>query len=1008
MRRHRRIAQMILRFLIVTLLASLPILRAAEQIQIHRVGDEIVVQLPRLDLLRRASPTLNADLRLRRADGKEKSLAIDLSDPAIHGTLVIDTAAFGKVASLGVVVRGADATTLVEQPLAPVPEVVLHSQLAPAPNGARATIQLGSATTAPQIALPDVGQLRSVRVDAAARTLAKSDITYPVISHGDMPLRCASILVGRQTDAPTDPHAASLYVTYKKAIYVGEKLDRWLKFLVEVPVQKSWADGKGDATVHLSSDVKVHVTAQVKEKDWSGRQRHILGEGDDDLGQTLSASDDDGRLYFIAENRVVRFDPNTKRFECSPPLGLQKLCPGGDTMKGSPGWLSGNMLMVCARTRVFLIDILDYKTAPNPPGVDVPQRRIGGVFSIPQDWSDAVAFATDTRLHVGTWESATPTLYKASPVVGAAADERKLSMPVITEAGLLIMPAGKKGAGGPWRLDLDAKGNTTAFGEVTSLTDTVSKDGTTKFAPTREATIHGVSKTMVHLAGNIFGRHLVGPAGLDGFEIPRASIRQLLMSDGWDASMLLPAASRHAYRTYAGAPEGIVTVKYDFLDQLKASPEAKGALADSLTGGPSLGPVFLVTPVPGDADKAVAISDYSGYPLCMLDFSGLADKRSVIKTPLPAKSALATGLGAYDSAWVAQGDEQWLFITGYTGMTRILFSKAGKVRDTMTSDLFHTRMSPAAVDGHARGGLKQYDRIFPIVGGRMLDSGTGRPSRGGTPFTTGIEVFDLKDLRSTVSIPSRTAANLSRCCGALNTLQSRVVWNANDGHWRQEIFGSSRPIQVYVDELDAKDKSLVPPNMHEKVFFYEVSEQHGLRDLFGFALPLTAQGQSVLSQLALSPCRRFLLILTDDATLYTWSIAQNQFIDGVRLCHPSGEPMATLGFRRPGEKIITAPDGNLFILSAPASQGDSSVQFDRIDVSREGRLTVEPYLRIQGSSHADCEDLDNCVRCFMPDLKHADGSFDLIIGWDSKDRAQAKPSVRVIADFVAPVRSGKN
>lgn len=988
------------------LLVPLAALHAAEPIETHRSGDELIVQLPRFDLLRRANSTLNAELRVRRGDGQEKALAIDLSDPAIAGTLVMDVAKFGSPAGLSIVVRGAGGRTILERPFAPVPEVAVRSQVALAPEGAVAAIQPGSAlppgTAAPRIALPDVTKLRAVRIAAAARTLSKESITYPVISRGDVPLRCASFLVGRQTAAPKDPHAASLYVTYKQAIFVGEKLDRWLKFLVEVPVQKAWGEGQGDETVRLSSEVKVHVTTRLKEQDWSGRQRHILGEGDDDLGQTLSATDDDGRLYFIAEGRVVRFDPHTKRFECSPPLGLQKLCPGGETMQGSPGWLSGNLLMVCARSRVFLIDILDYKTLPNPPGVAVPQRRIGGVFSIPQDWSDAAALASDTRLHVGTWETATPTLYKTAPVVGAAADERKLGLPVITEAGLLIVPAGKKAAGGPWRLDLDEQGNTTAFGEVASLDDTVSKDGRTHFPPTREATIQGVRKTMVHLAGNIFGRHLVGPAGLDGFEIPRASIRQLLMSDGWDASLLLPPTSRHAYRTYAGAPAGTVTVKYDFVDQLKTLPEAQGPLADSLQGGPSLGPVFLVTPVPGAPDKAVAVSDYAGYPLCLLDFSGLTDQRTVLKTPQPAKTALATGLGAYDSAWVTHGDEQWLLITGYTGMTRIKYSKAGKVLDTMTSDLFHTRLVPEAVDGHVRGGLKQYDRIFPVLGGRLLDSGTGRPGRGGTPFTTGLELFHLNDLASAAPIPSRTAATLSRCCGALRTLQSRIIWSARDGRWRQEIFGSGKPSQVFVEELAAQDKSLVPSNLDEKIFLYDVSEQHGLRDLLGFALPLTAQGSSAESYLALSSCHQFLLILNDDATLYTWSIAQQQFIDGIKLRQPSGDAVATMGFRRPGEKIITSPDGQLFILTAPSSQDHGSVQFDRIEVSRTGQLGIAPHLRIQGSSRTDCEDLHNCVRCFMPDLKNADGSIDLIIGWDSKDRAQAKPLVRVITDFIPP------
>ncbi|WP_395716205.1 hypothetical protein [Prosthecobacter sp.] len=989
-------AAFIQRIVLVLAVLVLP-LRGAETIVAYRSRGEIIIKLERFDLLREAHRTLSADVRLRLGDAKEKQLDIDLADPAIKGTLVLDVTQLGSVAGLSVALRGEGGKLVADKIFSPLPEVDVRPQIAL--GAAFAHIQPGSAMeAAPKIALPDVTKLREVRIAPAGRTVAKQDITYPVISRGDMPLRCASILVSRQTAAPDDPHQASLYVTYKKAIYAGEKLDRWMKFLVEVPIQKAWGEGRGDETVQLGSEVKVHVTNQVKEKDWSGRQRHILGEGDDDLGQTLSATDDKGRIYFIAEYRVVRFDPHTKRFECSPPLGLQKICPGGDVMKGSPGWLSGNWLMVCTRGRVFLIDILDYKTAPNPPGVDVPQRRIGGVFSIPQDWSDATAFAADTRLHVGSWESATPTLYKTPPVIGAAADERKLSMPVITEAGLLIVPAGKKSAGGPWRLDLDDQGNTTAFGEVTSLTDTVSKDGLTRFSPTREATISGVSKTMVHLAGNIFGRHLVGPAGLDGFEIPRASIRQLLMLDGWDASKLLPPASRHAYRTYAGAPEGIVTVKYDFLQQLKAAPEAQGALADSLNGGPSLGPVFLVTPIPGEPDKTAAVCDYAVYPLCTLDFSGLAEKRAVFKTPQPAKAALATGVGAYDSAWVAHGDEQWLLITGYTGMTRIRYSKAGKVFENMSADSFHTRMAPQAVDGHLRGGLKQYDRIFPVFGGRMLDSGTGRPGRGGTPYTTGIELFNINDLASAASIPSQTAANLSRCCGALGTLQSRIVWSAHDGRRRQEIFGSGRPSQVFVDELDAKDKALVPSNLDEKIFLYDVSEQHGLRDLLGFAMPLTAQGGSADSHLAMSPCHRFLLILTDDATLYTWSIAQRQFIDGIKLRTHAGEAVTTLSFRRPGEKIITSPDGRFFILSA---QG-AAVQFDRIDLSPGGQIRIEPHLRIEGHSPADCEDLDNCVRCFMPDLRRRDGSIDLIIGWDSKTRSQAQPSVRVITDFIPP------
>jgi len=115
---------------------------------------------------------------------------------------------------------------------------------------------------------------------------------------------------------------------------------------------------------------------------------------------------------------------------------------------------------------------------------------------------------------------------------------------------------------------------------------------------------------------------------------------------------------------------------------------------------------------------------------------------------------------------------------------------------------------------------------------------------------------------------------------------------------------------------------------------------------------------------------------------------------------PAGEAVATIGFRRPGEQIITALDGGQFFLTAPACQDDTKVQFNRIVVGNDGLVSIEPYLGIDCASSDDRQDLENCVRCFMPDLKNNDGSIDFIIGWDSKDRGQAKPFVRVIKDFI--------
>jgi hypothetical protein len=980
-------------------------------VEVFRTGNELVLQWDRFDLLREAHPGLKAVLKLRGEAG-EKAIPMNLSDPAVKGTLVVDLSTFESCSGLELVVVDGAGKPILEKRTAPIPEAPAPSRLANLPGGAVAYIERGKAIEAaaadPRILLPSAKGLRMAMIDRPARSVSKPAITLPVMTSVDVPLRGA-IALSRQTAAPHDPTRASLYLSYKKAIFAGGKLDRWHKFLVEVPIQSEWGKGVGDETINLGADIKVHITNEVGKPDWQGIQHSILGDDDADLGQTAAATDDAGRIYWMASNGLVRFDPATARFERAPgdfSVGsLQKLCPGGDVMKGSPGWLSNGVYFVCTRGRIYLTVTGD--SLGGPTGSDTPARRIGGVFSVSQDWSDAAAFTADIQLHVGSWEKATPTLYPTPPPLGA--DARKLGHTMVTDAGLLIQTAGGKyaEAGGPWRLDLDDRGYTKAFGEVTSLADTVSKDSRTTFSPTQETKVNGVTQSsMVHV-GTIWGRKLVAMTNPGELTIPRSSIRQLLMSDGWDDSLLLPAQSKHAFRTYAGAPEGVVTVKYDVMEKLPYSPEAKGALADSLTGGPSLGPCYLVTPVPGQADQALAVCEYAVYPLANLDFSRVGDRNVVTKTPVPPGTAVTARLGPYDSLWVDQGDERWLYITGYTGMTRIKYSKAGKVSTSMISDVFNSRMSPQAVDGHPRGGLKQYDRIFPVFGGRLMDSGTGRSGRGGTAFTTGLELFDPKHLGAEGSsdpVPSQTSAYLSRCCGALGTLQSRLVWNAADGSLRQEIFGSGRPSQVYVDELEAKDKAYAPTNLEEKIFRYEVSEPAGLLDLFGFSLPRGENGESLDSFLALSPCHRFLVILLSDGSVYSYHLAENRFVDGITMKTPSGTAVAPIGFRRPGETILTTPDGQLYFLAAPPTPEGGSVQFNRLVVGRGGDLSVEPHLEVSGATPDDWQDLPNSVRCFMPDLKNRDGSVDFVVGWDSKDRTEARPFVRVIPDFVPPVK----
>lgn len=373
-------------------------------IAISRSGDEAIVELDRFDMLRQAHSGLNAVLKLR-GPGKEKELAIDLTDAAVQRALVIDLAPFGPCHSITVTIKDAGEKVLAENTASPVPEITIESSLTfanaaePASGERVAYIEPGIAAPAnsvsalPRIPLPDGAQLRRVKLEPPARLVSKRQITYPVVAEVDYPLVGNSV-VGRQTAAPDDPGKASLYFTCKKAIYDGPTLSRWQKFL--------------------------------------------LGAGDGDLGQKGEIdSDERGRIYWRVEGGgayIVRFDPHTKKFE-QPPcrIDFQALVPKGI------GLLNDNLCKVtCRRGRVFFTMCNDTLSTGDPGNAH--RRRLGGVFSIPQDWSDANAFAKDIRLHVGSWETARPAFYKTPPK--ADADVRKIGACGVTEAGSSSPPPG--------------------------------------------------------------------------------------------------------------------------------------------------------------------------------------------------------------------------------------------------------------------------------------------------------------------------------------------------------------------------------------------------------------------------------------------------------------------------------------------------------------------------------------------------------------------------------------
>ena len=447
--------------------------------------------------------------------------------------------------------------------------------------------------------------------------------------------------------------------------------------------------------------------------------------------------------------------------------------------------------------------------------------------------------------------------------------------------------------------------------------------------------------------GTTGGRNLIRYTPCGEITIPRSSIRQIVF--GREGLKFKPTSGKHAFPVYEGAPEGTLTVRYDLVQKIKSTPEAQGPFAASFSGGPSAGPAFLLTPIPGEPAKALAVCDYTGYTLSILDFSGLQQKKLVDKHPLPTP----VGLGPYNSLWLTHADEQWLYINGYVGMTRIKYAQGGKVVDKMTSVAYRT--FPQAIDGHGRGALKHVDGLMPVFGGRLINTGSGAVGRGGSAFSTGLELLDAKLLGQTNAVPSQTAAYMSRCF-SLKTLQSRMLWSARDGSRRQEVFASCGGVkQAFVNELTDQDKALAPVNLDAKIFSYEVDEARGLRDLYGFSIPRSKDDQSNESHIVLSPCHRFLVIMKPDGDLYTYGIAQKQFIDGLVVTTSSGSPINLMGFKRPSAYIFASPDGQIFFLTGPADKDAASICFHRIVVDSQGRLSVEPHLAVTCASNADCQ-----------------------------------------------------
>lgn len=967
---------------------------AAEPSEIFRSGDELIVQIKQLDQLRQLHPKLNATLRLTGADG-DKVFTFDLADRLISAALVIDVAGYGAISAASLEVQDAAGKALLRQQVRPIP-IVMPAEKIPLRAGEFAAIEAGSQLApqaAPRIALPEVSLLRIQQFAAPSRAVNFSDITYPVITDADLPGSGSTnaIIVSRQTFAPEDPHQVSLYFSYRKPIYDDAtlRLQEWRKMLIEVPLDRSWLEKQGDEVITLPLErFAIHTTEERERfgQRWNAADGYnMLGGSSAGLyqgGQTVD-TDDEGRIYItnVADGAgIVRFNPRTGKFE-QPPVNFhaeaRKLIP---PLAGwTRSWDADAAQVVCTRGRIFLVFDRNYR-------VDTPNGKFetcSGVISAPLGhWDDADAFRRDLRLHAACWPSAKNPLYADELAIGGT---RRLGSPQATKHGITF---------GKFRLDLDSHGDTERLAGIKVISDVADLTGQ-PLPPTQIHTIQGLRKQRFINVGAA-GRPFVKQSYSE-FTISRAALALTL--PGAPVDSLADATGRELL-TFPGAPSGNLTIRFDITNKIKSAPQAYGVLAASMSGV-SQGPAYAVIPVPGEADRAIGVCEYN-YFFSKLDFSRRATERKVYKSYLTQSSnghktgfPLAVGLGPYNATWVEHDNALWLYMMGYTGMSRLKYAEADQPLKSFAVDVFHTRLKPQPIDGVARESVKDFLQIIPATDGRLIDIGRGRVGRGGGARSAGLELFNPRNLTQ-----SQSAVEMNRCYG-LFTPVSRMVYSTAGHAPRQEIYVASGNIRPeYVADIDDPDRR--PLNQDPKIFAYDCASGSGLRDLYGFALPVLPGGRDSSSNLVLSPCSQYLVALQAGGTVLTYSIAQRRFVDGLQLHTPAGQPLKTLDFARPSASIWNAPNGQIFFHTAFKGDQSQSVEFYEVHVALEGQLSITPHLSVALEKVGRVRDFERIVRCFLPDLKRRDGSYDLILGSDTDNGGQ--PNVRVIEDFVAAAR----
>jgi len=946
-------------------------------VAIDHYADAVIARIADLDLLRQRHPRLRGEFQFlpgntvvrvplyetwqtpavileKPETGRPRQLSVTIAD----GGRILHRKAY----ALGAVVRPKSLIPILKKkadiepgnwkqtgPEKAFDSLVETAGLEPAPGSAEDAIR------PPDIFHADVTALPKEILREADRRLEIAKITYPVVCDTNYPLiGSGHLALARQTRYPGDEGLVSVYISHKMRLYdrEGGASRKWVKFLVEVPLDRAWLEGDGDRTIGLPpGKIRVHTTTETY------RNRHILGEGQGGLAQLVQsmAVGEDGNIYYSnTSNGLVRFNVHTSEFQI-PPIdfrpAIDEFLPRSDDIpeevrgKGKARCRWGTIYSAIAANcgRIFYAPVMSSRSGN--------RFQFNGILSMPQDhWDDPAAFKDGLRLNAGSWPAADYSLYDSHPKPGST--KRKLGGMTAIDGGVILSPY-IRGWGGPWWLKVDEDGNTTGFGIL---------DGAMRkrLKPKKRA--------------------------------PWSAAGYMDVSYG---TLVVTRANLHYLLTGRKNPDlkGTLTICFAPLAKICAEADYYREMAAS-SRGPSLAPAWIAISLPdqhGQHGKILGVAEY-GYYFAWFDLNTI-DKGYVKKTYLerdlgevPVRLPIAVGLGPYGYAWAKQGDDVWLYIGGYTGLTRLHYSRAGKVNARFKMDRFGRKLRPRILDRGKGGGIKRFCYLIAGLDNRVFVTGHHTAARGGTAFSGGLMSFQTTKLARLQKL-----SYMSRCFSTVH-LRGRVAWHTDGRPWQHLFIGGRGFVGEYATRLGGEQ---APMTRTRKIFVYKYEQGGPPRDLYGFSLPPDAKGNVAYGDFDFSANRRFLVILQANRLL-TFDLAQNRYVDGRALEFESRAPYIARFFR-PTKRLIRTPDDRLMFY-AWAGGDSGATTFFQVDVSPEGRLAIRPYLTLTGDA-AELKKTFTVPRAFAPDLKQADGSYDLLLGTSSR---RAEPECRVIRDFIRP------